>query len=72
MCLGGGRGERVCGAAAVVPVGGRAGDVHGAAGRGDGGGDRAPVRALRAQAAPHPRRHHDQTEASAKLLAATL
>ncbi|CAH0724465.1 unnamed protein product, partial [Brenthis ino] len=54
----------------VVPVGERAGGAHGAAGRGDGGGDRAPARALRAQAPPHPRRHLAQAPAPAELLGA--
>ncbi|CAH2256895.1 jg11029 [Pararge aegeria aegeria] len=58
--------------AAVAAVGGRAGGVHGAPGRRDGGGDRAPPPALRAQAPPHPRRHLAQAEAPAELLAATL
>ncbi|XP_047531755.1 serine/threonine-protein kinase 4 isoform X1 [Vanessa atalanta] len=56
----------------VVPVGGGAGGVHGAPGRRDGGGDRAPAPALRAQAPPHPRRHLAQAQAPAELLAATL
>lgn len=54
---------------AGLPVGGRAGGAHGAAGRGDGGGDRAPARALQPQAPAHTRRHTPQAQATAELLA---
>lgn len=56
-------------AAAVVPVVERAGGAHGGPGRGDGGGNRAPPPALRAEAPPHTGRHHAQTETTAELLA---
>ncbi|XP_026737705.1 serine/threonine-protein kinase 4 isoform X2 [Trichoplusia ni] len=52
-----------------LPVGGRAGGPHGAAGRGDGGRDRAAAGALQPQAAAHTRRHTPQAEAPAELLA---
>ncbi|XP_030021132.1 serine/threonine-protein kinase 4 isoform X4 [Manduca sexta] len=57
------------GTAPGVPVGGGAGESRGAAGRGDGGGDRAAADAVRAQAPAHPRRHAPQAQAPAELLA---
>ncbi|XP_021197162.3 serine/threonine-protein kinase 4 isoform X3 [Helicoverpa armigera] len=52
-----------------LPGRARAGGAGVAAGRGDGGGDRAAPRALHAQAPAHPRRHTPQAQAPAELLA---